>query len=81
MTAEAEEGPAREYPRRLGRPVELPLWMVGVLAAAPLLLGLLLWSLLDRRTSHVSPPPVASFEELLPSIAGVTGSPIVHEQM
>ena len=65
---------AKRPPRR----VEVSPWTIGVMIAAIVLLGLLLWSALRERQSHVRvPTDLASFEEALPSIAGMTGSPIL----
>jgi cardiolipin synthase A/B len=46
---------------------------VGIVAV----LLLLLWSAWRERESHVRVPDLAGFEEALPSIAGLTGSPIL----
>lgn len=46
---------------------------VGIVAV----LVLLLWSAWRERESHVRVPDLAGFEDALPSIAGLTGSPIL----
>jgi len=54
--------------------VAIPIWLLGGLIFLALLLGLMLWTNLRERGFHVRVPDVASFEEALPSIAGMTRS-------
>jgi cardiolipin synthase len=65
--------------RRPGRPrrvIEIPFWGAVFYVALLIVLFLLLWSTQRERESHVRVPDLRSFEEALPSIAGLTGSPI-----
>ncbi len=52
--------------------VEIPVWLLVVMASLILLLGLMLFNNLRERNFHVKVPDIDSFEEALPSIAGMT---------
>ncbi len=69
--------PKADRVSRAARSVSVPRWALWLGAAALVLLGLALWSLTAPRHSHVHPPRLASFTELLPSIAGLTQGPIL----
>jgi cardiolipin synthase len=74
-TAEpAAAAPSRPAPRR----GEIVVSKVGAVFYSLLVIGLvlILWSTRRERESHVRVPRVDRFEEALPSIAGLTGSPI-----
>jgi cardiolipin synthase len=69
------EAPSRaRKPRRI---IEVPFAGAVVYAGLLIVLVLLLWSTLRERESHVRVPDLADFEQALPSIAGLTGSPIL----
>ena len=52
--------------------VEVPIWVLIAMGAVIAVLGLMLWTLLRERDFHVRVPDIDSFEEALPSIAGMT---------
>lgn len=54
--------------------IEIPLWVFIVMIAAMALMGVMLWTLLRERDFHVHVPDLDSFEEALPSIAGMTNA-------
>jgi len=65
-------------PRRPARTVEVTYWSVALYLFVLLALGLLLWSARREHDSHVKVvPPVVDFRQDLPSIANLTGSPIL----
>lgn len=72
----AGEPPSRKQdkPRRV---LEISYATAFLATGVILLLLLLLWSTQRERESHVRVPDLARFEEALPSIASLTGSPIV----
>jgi cardiolipin synthase A/B len=57
--------------------IEIPFAGAVVYVSIVLVLVLILWSILRERESHVRVPDLADFEQALPSIAGLTGSPIL----
>jgi cardiolipin synthase len=59
--------------------VEVSVWLLGGLVFLILLLGLMLWNNLRERSFRVRVPDIASFEEALPSIAGMTRSIILPD--
>src|SRR5690349_5539252 len=63
-------------PRRQGKEIVLSRTAAVVYVAIVLGLILILWSTRRERESHVRVPDIDRFEETLPSIAGLTGSPI-----
>lgn len=52
--------------------IEIPLWVLIAMILVIVLLGLMLWNNLREREFHVRVPDIDSFEETLPSIAGMT---------
>lgn len=58
--------------------IELPLWLFITMILAIVLLGTMLWNNLRERDFHVRVPDVDSFEEALPSIAGMTKAVILE---
>lgn len=52
--------------------VEVPIWVLVTMGLAIALLGLMLWTNLRERNFRVKVPDIDSFEEALPSIAGMT---------
>jgi len=52
--------------------IETPLWVLIAMIAVIVILGLMLWNNLREREFHVRVPDIDSFEEALPSIAGMT---------
>ncbi|MFP5287154.1 MAG: hypothetical protein ACLGI9_15545, partial [Thermoanaerobaculia bacterium] len=64
-------------PRRRERTYEVSATGAIVYVGIVAVLVLLLWSAWRERESHVRVPDLAGFEEVLPSIAGLTGSPIL----
>jgi cardiolipin synthase len=63
-------------PRSRGREIVISRTAAVFYVAIILGLILILWSTRRERESHVKVPPIDRFEETLPSIAGLTGSPI-----
>lgn len=58
--------------------IEIPLWVFIAMIATLAVLGVMLWTLLRERDFHVRVPDLESFEQALPSIAGMTNAVIVH---
>ncbi len=58
--------------------IEIPLWVFITMIVAIVLLGTMLWNNLRERDFHVLLPDVDSFEEALPSIAGMTKAVILE---
>ena len=58
--------------------IDLPIWVFVSMILAIVLLGTMLWTNLRERDFHVRVPDVDSFEEALPSIAGMTRSVILE---
>jgi cardiolipin synthase A/B len=58
--------------------IEIPLWLFVTMILAILLLGTMLWNNLRERDFHVRVPDIDSFEEALPSIAGMTKAVILE---
>jgi cardiolipin synthase A/B len=58
--------------------IEIPLWLLIGMILAILLLATMLWSNLRERNFHVRVPDLDSFEEALPSIAGMTNAVILE---
>lgn len=52
--------------------IEIPLWLLITMIVAIVLLGTMLWTNLREREFRVRVPDLDSFEEALPSIAGMT---------
>jgi len=57
--------------------VTIPIWLLVVLIVLIVLLGVMLWTNLRERNFKIRIPDLGSFEEALPSIAGMTRSIIV----
>jgi cardiolipin synthase A/B len=64
-------------PRRPARTVQVTYWSVALYLVVLLGLALLLWSARRERESHVKVPATVDFRQDLPSIANLTGSPIL----
>lgn len=80
MAVEAVRTPAevsRGKVRKRSRTFVISYTAAGLYVAVLLTLALLLWSSRRERESHVRVPDIADFEQALPSIAGMTGSPIL----
>ncbi|HJX27890.1 MAG TPA: phospholipase D-like domain-containing protein, partial [Thermoanaerobaculia bacterium] len=58
--------------------VAIPIWVLVILGLLVLIMGVMLWTLLRERNFKVDVPDLASFEEALPSIAGMTRSIIME---
>ena len=58
--------------------IHIPLWLFISMIAAIILLGMMLWTNLRERKFHVRVPDLDSFEEALPSIAGMTKAIILE---
>ena len=67
---------AKPAPRRTGREIVISRTAAVFYVAIVLGLILILWSTRREHDSHVRVPDIDRFEETLPSIAGLTGSPI-----
>ncbi|HEV2853659.1 MAG TPA: phospholipase D-like domain-containing protein [Thermoanaerobaculia bacterium] len=52
--------------------IEIHLWVLIAMIVAIVILALMLWNNLREREFHVRVPDISSFEEALPSIAGMT---------
>lgn len=72
--AEKPSSPRPDRPRRV---IEISFRGAVVYVGIVILLLLLLWSTRRERESHVRVPDLQSFDQALPSIAGLTGSPIL----
>jgi cardiolipin synthase A/B len=57
--------------------IEIPIWLLVVLIVLIVLLGIMLWTNLRERNFKIHVPDVDSFEETLPSIAGMTTAQII----
>lgn len=64
-------------PRKPARTIEVTYTSAALYLLILLGLGLLLWSTRRERESHVKVPDVVDFRQDLPSIANLTGSPIL----
>jgi cardiolipin synthase len=64
-------------PEKWTRTLEVTYWAAALYVLVLLGLGLLLWSTRRERSSHVRVPDVVDFRQDLPSIANLTGSPIL----
>jgi cardiolipin synthase len=67
---------AKSRPRKPVRTIVITRFAAGVYITILLILVLILWSSRRERESHVRVPDLANFDQVLPSIAGLTGSPI-----
>ena len=67
---------ATAKPRRPARQIVLSWWAAMFYVLIIVGLVLILWSTRREHESHVRVPSIDRFEETLPSIAGLTGSPI-----
>jgi cardiolipin synthase len=65
-----------KLPKKRARNFEISYFAAGFYITILLALVLLLWSSRRERESHVRVPDLTDFEQVLPSIAGLTGSPI-----
>lgn len=70
----AEEPSSKHKPRRV---LEISYGTAITVTGVILFLLLLLWSTQRERESHVRVPDLAEFEQALPSVASLTGSPII----
>jgi cardiolipin synthase len=59
--------------------IQIPIWLLIVMGLAILIMGVMLWTLLRERDFKVKVPDLDSFEEALPSIAGMTRAIIVPD--
>lgn len=73
--SEPVSGPVKV--RRRSRTFVISYLAAGLYVAVLLILLLLLWSTRREHESHVRVPDMKDFEQALPSIAGLTGSPIL----
>lgn len=76
LKKDAEKSSSRR-PDRPRRVIEISFRAAVIYVGIVITLVLLLWSIRRERESHVRVPDLASFEQALPSIAGLTGSPIL----
>ncbi len=58
--------------------IEIPLWLLIAMLLSIVLLATMLWNNLRERDFHVRVPDLDSFEEALPSIAGMTKAVILE---
>ena len=59
--------------------IAIPLWLLIVMILSIVLLGTMLWTNLRERSFRVTVPHIESFEEALPSIAGMTKAIIIPD--
>ena len=59
--------------------IAIPIWLLVVLIVLVVLLGVMLWTNLRERSFKIRVPDLDSFEEALPSIAGMTRAFIVPD--
>ena len=57
--------------------IAIPIWLLVALILLIVILGVMLWTNLRERNFKVRVPDVDSFEEALPSIAGMTRAQII----
>ena len=57
--------------------IEVPIWLLVLMGAAIVILGVMLWANLREREAEVKVPDINNLEEALGSIAGMTQSTIV----
>ena len=69
-----DEPPSKHKPRRI---LEISYGTAITLTGVILFLLLLIWSTRRERESHVRVPDLVEFEQALPSVASLTGSPII----
>lgn len=67
---------AEAVPRRRARKFLISWWAAMFYVLVLIALLLIIWSTRRERESHVRVPDVTDFEQALPSIAGLTGSPV-----
>ncbi len=67
---------AEAVPKRRARKFLVSWWTASFYVLILIVLLLIIWSTRRERESHVRVPDLADFEQALPSIAGVTGSPV-----
>jgi cardiolipin synthase len=84
LKAEKKDGKAAKAAKPRSRPIRWLARTVEVSHLAMILytfivvfLFVMIWSVLHERQSHVRVPRIAAFEQALPSIANLTGSPIL----
>jgi cardiolipin synthase len=59
--------------------IDLPIWVFVTMILLIAILGTMLWTNLRERSFHVTVPDIHSFEEALPSIAGMTKAIIIPD--
>jgi cardiolipin synthase len=64
-------------PRKPARTIEVTYWSAALYLGVLLSLALLFWSARRERQSHVRVPDFVDFKQDLPSIANLTGSPVL----
>jgi cardiolipin synthase len=69
--------PKSRLGRWLARTTEVSYLVMILYAFIVVFLFVMIWSVLHERESHVRVPDVGRFEEALPSIANLTGSPVL----
>jgi cardiolipin synthase A/B len=72
-----EKRPKSRPARWLARTVEVSHLALILYSFIVVFLFVMIWSVLHERQSHVTVPRIAAFEAALPSIANLTGSPIL----
>ncbi|HVS33471.1 MAG TPA: phospholipase D-like domain-containing protein [Thermoanaerobaculia bacterium] len=61
----------------MSRTVGVPLWLIVLVGAAVIILGLIVWSVKRRKRPHLSFESIDSIGELMRSVAGVTQSTVL----
>src|SRR6185295_6171278 len=59
--------------------IDLPIWVFVTMILLIVILGTMLWTNLRERSFRVTAPDIDSFEEALPSIAGMTKAIIIPD--
>jgi cardiolipin synthase A/B len=76
-TKKGAKQPKSAIARWLARTVEVSHLALILYTFIVVFLFVMIWSVLHERQSHVKVPRIAAFEQALPSIANLTGSPIL----
>jgi cardiolipin synthase len=76
-TEKTRKPPKTRLGRWLAQTADIPYSAMILYTFLVVFLFVMIWSVLHERESHVRVPDIARFEEALPSIANLTGSPVL----